>query len=382
MNIRTSPADLSLAKFGVGQPVPRNEDPILVSGKGRYTDDLAVEGQVYAAFVRSQHAHGRIRSIDTDAARAMKGVLGVYTAADLEGQGYGMLGSAVNLPNSDGTPMKRTDRLALTGDKVRFVGDPVAMVVARTQAQARDAAEAVEVDIDALPALVSMDDAIVSSAAQIFDHVPGNVVLDWTYGDSAKVAEAFAKAAHVTKLRLVNSRVVVNAMEPRSAIAECGRGKNGRYVLHLQSQGAFGMRKDIAAAMGVPPEKVRIDTGNVGGSFGMKIAVFPEYQVLLHAARLLKKPVKWTDARSESFLSDHHGRDMVFDAELALDADGNFLATRYNGLANMGGNIQGRVLVKIARHDGRARSGEGLGNRSPDASPCPRDKSNLVLQSE
>ena len=345
MNVRPSSSDLSLTKFGVGQPVPRNEDPILVSGRGRYTDDLAVEGQVYAAFVRSSHAHGHIRKVDTTAARGMKGVLAVYTAADLEGRGYGKLGSAVNLPNADGTPMKRTDRLALTGDKVRFVGDPIAMVVARTQVQARDAAEAVLVDIEELPAVVSMDDAIAPDAAQIFDHVPGNVALDWSYGDSTRVAEAFARAAHVTKLTLVNSRIVVNAMEPRSAIAEYERGKGGRYVLHVQSQGVFGMRRDVAAAMGVPADRVRIDTGNVGGAFGMKIAVFPEYQVLLHAARELKKPVKWTDTRSESFLSDHHGRDMLFEAELALDAKGRFLATRYSGLANMGGYLTPFAVV-------------------------------------
>ncbi|MCU4182578.1 xanthine dehydrogenase family protein molybdopterin-binding subunit [Bosea sp. BH3] len=335
MNMRTSPSELSTPDFGIGQPVLRNEDATLVQGDGRYTDDLSVEGQLYAAFVRSPHAHGVIKGIDVETAKAMKGVVAVYTAEDLEGQGYDTLKCVVDVPNRDGTPMKRPVRKALAAGKVRFVGDPVAMVVARTAVQARDAAEAVFLDIDVLPAITSGEQALAGDAPQLYDDVPGNLICDFHFGDAGKVAAAFADAAHVTRLRIVNNRIIVNPIEPRSAIASYD-GKAKRYVLRAPSQGAFGMRNNLASAMGVPANRMHLLTGHVGGSFGMKSAVFPEYVVLLHAARLLKKPVKWTDLRSESFVSDHHGRDMVFDAELALDARGRFLATRFSGIGNLG----------------------------------------------
>ena len=338
MNMRTSPAELSATEVGIGQSLPRNEDATLVKGDGRYTDDLSAEGQLYAAFVRSPHAHGVIKGIDAEAARSMKGVVAVYTGDDLEGHGYTPLKCVVDIPNRDGTPMKRPVRRALAMDKVRFVGDPVAMVVARTAVQARDAAEAVSLDIEVLPAVISAEEALASNAPQLYDDVPGNLIVDFHLGDAKKVAAAFAGAAHVTKLRLVNSRVVINPIEPRAALATYD-GKAKRYVLNAPSQGAFGMRNNLAAAMGVEPERVHLLTGHVGGSFGMKSAVFPEYVVLLHAARLLKKPVKWTDQRSDSFVSDHHGRDMIFEAELALDARGRFLATRFTGVGNQGGYL-------------------------------------------
>jgi len=338
MNMRAAPAELSSASFGIGQPVPRQEDPILVRGEGRYTDDLALEGQLYAAFVRSPHAHGVLNGIDRSAAQAMKGVVAIYTGADLDGQGYGPLRCQIDLPNRDGTPIRKPVRMALATDKVRFAGDPVAIVVARTAVQARDAAEAVALDIDILPAVISGEEALAPGAPQLYDEVPGNLVLDYQSGDAQKVAAAFAGAAHVARLRIVNNRVVVNPIEPRSAIASYDR-KAGRYTLHAPSQGVFGLRNNLAAAMGVPAGRMRLVTGHVGGSFGMKASVFPEHVALLHAARLLKKPVKWTDQRSESFVSDHHGRDMVFEAELALDARGRFLATRFTGIGNMGGYL-------------------------------------------
>lgn len=338
MNMRMSPAELSAMQFGIGQPVPRQEDAILVRGQGRYTDDLSLEGQLHAAFVRSPHAHGILRAIDVSAASAMKGVVAVYTGDDLEGQGYGTLKCQIDFLNRDGTPLRKPVRNALATDKVRFVGDPVAMVVARTAVQARDAAEAVALDIEILPAVTAGEDALAPGAPQLYESVPGNLVLDYHFGDADKVAAAFAGAAHVARLRIVNNRVVVNPIEPRAAIGVFDR-KTRRYTLHAPSQGAFGMRNNLAAAMGVPAERMRLVTGHVGGSFGMKAAVFPEYVVLLHAARLLKKPVKWADQRSESFVSDHHGRDMVFEAGLALDARGRFLATRFSGIGNMGGYL-------------------------------------------
>ena len=284
--------------------------------------------------VRSRLAHGIIKGIDTAAARKMPGVLGVYTGADLAD--YGTLKCIVPFKNRDGTPMKRPPRPALPTDKVRFVGDPVAFVVAETPLQAKDAAEAVEVEIDPLPAVVRPEEAARPGAPLIHEEAPGNVALDYHYGDSEQVAAAFAKAAHVTRLKLVNSRVVVNAMEPRAAIG-IHDPASGRFTLHVPSQGAFGMRGNMAEILKVEPKQVRILTGNVGGSFGMKSAPFPEYVCVLHAARALGRPVKWTDERSGSFVSDSHGRDHEVTAELALDADGTFLALRLTSFGNMGG---------------------------------------------
>jgi carbon-monoxide dehydrogenase large subunit len=232
--------------------------------------------------------------------------------------------------------MKQPPRPALATDKVRFVGDPVACVVAETQMQAKDAAEAVEIEIDALPAVVRPQAAAQSGAPLIHAEAPGNIALDYHYGDSEQVAAAFARAAHVTTLKLVNSRVVVNAMEPRAAIGVYDAA-TGRFTLHAPSQGVFGLRGNVADILKVEPKQVRILTGHVGGSFGMKSAPFPEYVCVLHAARALGRPVKWTDERSGSFVSDSHGRDHELTAELALDAEGNFLAVRIANFGNMGG---------------------------------------------
>lgn len=335
MNSRVSPGNHPEASVGIGQPVPRQEDAILVQGHGCYTDDRNLERQLCAAFVRSPHAHGHLRAVDAAEARSMRGVVAVYTAADLDGQGYNAILRPSDVPGRDGASMRKPPRVALAADKVRFVGDPVAVVVARTADQARDAAEAVRLDIDALPAVTDAQEALSADAPQLYDDVPGNLIVDYRFGDSEKIAATFAGAAHIAKLRIVNNRVVVNPIEPRAAIASFD-GKSKRYTLHAPSQGVFGMRNNLAAAMGVKPAAMRLVTGHVGGSFGMKSAVFPEYVALLHAARMLKRPVKWTDQRSESFVSDHHGRDMVFEAELALDARGRFLATRFKGVANMG----------------------------------------------
>ena len=334
MNLQNDPQSFALMKFGIGQPVRRTEDPMLVRGEGCYTDDIKLTGEAYAVMVRSRIAHGVIKGIDTAAARTMPGVLGVYTGADLAA--YGTLKCIVPFNNRDGTPMKRPPRPALATDKVRFVGDPVAFVVADTLLQAKDAAEAVEVDIDALPAVVRPEEAARPGAPLIHDETPGNVALDYNFGDTEQVAAAFAKAAHVTRLKLVNSRVVVNAMEPRAAIG-IHDPASGRFTLHAPSQGAFGMRGNMAEILKVEPKQVRILTGHVGGSFGMKSAPFPEYVCVLHAARALGRPVKWTDERSGSFVSDSHGRDHDLTIELALDADGTFLALRITNFGNMGG---------------------------------------------
>ena len=335
MNIQDPSVDWSLQKFGIGQPVPRSEDPHLVRGEGRYTDDVNLAGQAYAAIVRSRHAHGVIRNIDLAAARAMPGVLAAYTGADLKAAGYGNFKCVVGFKNRDGSDMRKPVRPALAIDKVRFVGDPVAFVVAQTPAQARDAAEAVEVEIDPLPAVTRASAAAKPDAPQLYDDASGNLALDYHYGDADKVAAAFAAAAHVTRLSLINSRVVVNAMEPRAAVGDYDQA-SGRFTLHTGCQGAFGMKGQLTDVLGVPGDKVHVLVGNVGGSFGMKAAVYPEYVCALHAARALGRPVKWTADRSESFVSDHHGRDHEFVGELALDDKGRFLAARFTGFGNMG----------------------------------------------
>src|SRR5947207_1058124 len=333
MNLQNDPNSWAISKFGIGQPAKRSEDPKLVRGEGRFTDDVNAEGQAYAVMVRSRHAHGVIRGIDTAAARAMPGVLAVYTGADLAATGYGTLKCIVPFKNRDGSEMKIPPRPALPTDKVRYVGDPVACVVAETLLQAKDAAEAVELDIEPLPAVTDPEEAAREGAVAIYAEAPGNVALDYHYGDNDAVAVAFAQAAHVTRLKLVNNRIVVNAMEPRAALALY---EGGRFTLHVASQGVFGMKASVAQVLGVEPKQVRVVTGNVGGSFGMKAPVFSEYVCALHAARALGRPVKWTDERSGSFVSDSHGRDHRVNAELALDADGHFLAVRLTSFGNMG----------------------------------------------
>jgi carbon-monoxide dehydrogenase large subunit len=333
MNVHDTSGAFDMNKYGIGQPVRRTEDPILVQGQGRYTDDLTLPGQAYAVFVRSRNGHGIIKAIDTAAAKAMPGVLAIYTGADLAS--YGTLKCAVPFKNRDGSEMKKPARPSMPSDKVRFVGDPIAVVIAKTVAQAKDAAEAVEVDIETLPSVTQASEAAKPGAPQLYDDVPGNVALDYLYGEPEKVAEAFAKAAHVTKLHLVNSRLVVNAMEPRSAIASFDKA-SGRYTMNIGCQGAFGMKGQLVDILGTTPDKVHVLTGNVGGSFGMKAAVYPEYVPLLHAAKELGVPVKWTADRFESFVSDHHGRDHEFDGELALDEKGKFLAARFKGFGNTG----------------------------------------------
>jgi len=323
--------DPTRLKFGIGQPVPRAEDPTLLTGRGRYTDDIALPGQVFCVMVRSPYAHGVIRGIGTEAARAMPGVLGVWTGEDLSY--FAPMTCGMPLKNADGSALNSTKRLPLATGKVRHVGDPVAFVVAETRDGAKDAAEAVELDVEPLEAVLEASAAAAPGAPRLYEELPGNVVLDYAAGDGARVADAFARAAHVTRLSLRNNRIVVSAMEPRSAI---GSIEEGRHVLRTGCQGVFGLRAQLAGLLKVDTKAVRVLTGNVGGSFGMKANIYPEYLCILHAAKELGRPVKWTDERSGSFLSDQHGRDHEVEAELALDGDGRFLAVRLTAFANMG----------------------------------------------
>jgi aerobic carbon-monoxide dehydrogenase large subunit len=354
MQDHTSPSALenaiALQKYGVGQPVRRMEDDTLVRGRGKYTDDFNLPGQAYAWIVRSSHAHGIIRGIDTTGAKAMRGVLGVWTGTDLAH--YEPFTCGLPLKNRDGSPLLQTNRMPLVTDKVRFVGDAVAFVVAETLAQARDAGEAIVLDIDPLPAVTSAEDAAQPGAPQLYDHIPNNVALDYHFGDSAKVDAAFAAAAHVTKLDIVNTRVAVVAMEPRAALASYDK-TGERFTIQVPTQGVAGSRVNLAKNMKLPNEKVRILTANVGGSFGMKNINYPEYMCILYAAKELGKPIKWTDERSISFLSDSQGRAQNIHAELALDSDGRFLAVKLSGYGNLGAYITGVAPGPLSLNTGK-----------------------------
>jgi carbon-monoxide dehydrogenase large subunit len=322
-------------KFGVGQPVHRKEDPRLVSGRGRYADDVVLPGQAYARMVRSHHPHGRILAIEARRALALPGVLAVYTAADFARAGYGAMLCKLPLKNADGSPLFAPPRPILAEDRVRYVGEPLAAVIAVDPHAARDAVDLIEVDVERLPAVADPEAAIGAAAPRLHDD-HANLCLDWRYGDHAGAEQAFAAAAHVAQVRLVSNRVVVAAMEPRAAVADYD-GKSERFTLHVGCQGVFGLRRSLAEdLLKIEPERLRVLADDVGGSFGMKAAAYPEYVAILHAARALGRPVKWCDERSDSFLSDQQGRGTIVEAELALDAAGNFLAVRVHNLADMG----------------------------------------------
>ena len=284
MNVQDNPNAFAVEKFAIGQPVPRGEDPKLVQGQGRYTDDVSLPNQAFAVILRSRHAHGVIRRIDTSAAKGMPGVLAVYTAADLAAVGYAPLKTVMPLKGRDGNLMKVPTRYALATDKVRFVGDPIACVVAETVHQGKDAAQAIEVDIDPLPAVITPREAVKAGAPQLYEDVPGNVACDWHFGDTAKVEQAFKEAAHVVKMPLRNTRLVVNAMEPRGFVASYDKASS-RFTVYTGGQSTFGQKMATAEVLKVTPDKVHAMLGNVGGSFGMKAPVFPEYVCVLHAAR-------------------------------------------------------------------------------------------------
>jgi carbon-monoxide dehydrogenase large subunit len=325
-------------KFGIGQPVRRHEDLRLITGGGRYTDDIVLPRMVRAVVLRAPMAHARIKRIDAAAARQMAGVLLVATGEELRADGLGDLPCVTPLNNRDGTPRHETPRPALAVGKVRHVGEPVALVVAETLAAAHDAAEAIEVEYEGLPTVTAANEAIVPGAPQLFSHIAGNVVFDWDndMGDAKATDAAFAAATRTVTLELVNNRVVVNSMEPRNAIGDY-EDAGDRSVLYTATQGPHFVRDPLAdIVLKLPKEKLRLITPNVGGGFGMKAFVYPEHALVVWAARKLKRPVKWQEDRSEGFVSDNQGRDHVTRAELALDAKGHFLGLRVAVLANLG----------------------------------------------
>ena len=319
---------ITLQKFAIGQSVSRLEDPRLVQGLGRYSDDVTLPRQAYAVVVRSPHAHARIASIDPAAARRAPGVLAVLTGADLAADGVGHLPSDAARKRRDGAPAFPTPRPALARDRVRHVGDPVALVVATSPEAAADAAELVAVGYAPLPAVTGAARATTAGAPAVWDEAPDNVAFVWEAGSRDAVTRAFAQAAHVTRLDFVVTRVVAAPLEPRAAVGEFDR-RSGRYTLHTGIQGPHGLRALLAEQIfRVPHGQVRVVTGEVGGSFGMRSGIYPELVLVLWAAKRLGRPVKWTSSRREGFLSDEHGRDNVTSAELALDAGGRFLGLR------------------------------------------------------
>ena len=324
-----------MGRFGVGQAIVRLEDERLLTGGGRYTDDVSPAGQAAAVFVRSPHAHAEIRAVRTDAARAMPGVLAVLTVDDLDQAGIGNLPCRAAVRNKDGRPVLVPPRPPLARGHVRHVGDPVACVVAATLAEAREAAEAVEVDYAALAAVSDPVRALEPGAPQLWPDAPGNLALDWEAGEREAVDRLLAGAVRVTVVDLVNNRVVPNAMEPRGCLGEFDQA-SGRYTLRTGGQGVHSMQGVLAEMMGLEPALIRVIQADVGGGFGMKIWVYPEYPVCLLAARLTGRPVKWVSDRSEGFVSDTHGRDHVTRVQIALDADGRMLALRASITANLG----------------------------------------------
>jgi len=317
----------------IGKSVERREDYRFLTGNGQYTDDITLPGQTFAAFLRSPHAHARIRAIDTAAAQAAPGVLAVFTGKDVAGVNGLPCGWLIN--SIDGTPMKEPKHPIIAEHKVLHVGDQVALVVAETLAQAKAALNLIDVDYDVLPAVADTATA-AGNATAVHDIAPDNVCYTWALGDKAGVDAAFAKAAHVTRLEFVNNRLVPNAMEPRAANAVYSRADDS-YTLYVASQNPHVERLLMTAfVLGLPEHKVRVIAPDVGGGFGSKIYLYAEETALVWAARKVGRPIKWTAERSESFITDAHGRDHVTVAELAMDGNGKFLALREHTTANLG----------------------------------------------
>lgn len=330
-------AETAAAKFGIGQAIRRSEDPRLLTGRGRYTDDIVLPGQAYGHFLRSPVAHAVIGGIDTAEARAMDGVIGIVTAADLDADGIGTLPCEVGLNNRDGSDLTKPPRPALARGRIRHVGEPVALIVAETLEIARDAAELIDIDYDTLPAVADPVRALEDGAPALWDEVPGNLAFDWELGDAGKVADALARADRTVSLKLVNNRVVANPMEARACVAGYSDGK---FTFYVSSQGAHDMRDTLADDIfHLPHDRFHVITPDVGGGFGMKLFLYPEYVCTLYAARKFGRPVRWASERAEAFISDDHGRDHVTSAQLALDAEGRFLGLRVETIANLGGYL-------------------------------------------
>ncbi|MEQ9109881.1 MAG: xanthine dehydrogenase family protein molybdopterin-binding subunit [Rhodospirillaceae bacterium] len=332
-----------MGKFGMGQSIRRIEDHRFVTGTGQYTDDVNRENQAWLAVLRSPYAHAKVSSIDTSAAKAADGVLGVYTNADLDAAGFTGMPADTIPPGPDGKAPEAPHRPILAKDRVRYVGEPVAIVVAETLALARDASELIEVEYNELPVVADMTSALADGAQPLFDSVKGNLLVHWSMGNKDATEAAFAKADKIISIDLVNNRIAPTAIEPRGALAEYD-STTDRYTLTTGSQGSHKLRQWITgkngkAATGIPADKLRVICPDVGGGFGMKNFLFNEPLAALFATKAVGRPVKWTGDRTESFLNDTHGRDQLNHADLALTNDGKFLAIRVSSLGNIGAYV-------------------------------------------
>jgi carbon-monoxide dehydrogenase large subunit len=324
---------------GIGASVRRKEDQRFLTGKGNYVDDVNRPGQTHAYFLRSPHAHANIKGIDTGAAAKAPGVVAVFTGEDIAAAEVGGLPCGWQIHNKDGSPMVEPAHPVLAQGKVRHVGDPVAVVVAESLAEAKDAADKIAVDYEELPAVIDMTKAIADGSPQVHDDAAANTCFDWHLGEKEAVDAAFEKAAHVTSIDIVNNRLIANAIEPRAAIGEYEEA-SGNYTLYSTTQGPHVIRLLMGAfVLSIPEHKLRVYAPDVGGGFGSKIYHYAEEAFVTWASAKVNRPIKWTADRSESFMTDAHGRDHVTHAELALDKDGKFLALRVSTLANMGGYL-------------------------------------------
>ena len=339
--------------YGIGRPVRRKEDFRLLTGRGSFVDDLAPPGLAHVVFVRSPYAHARINAIDVNSARAAPGVLAVLTGADYRADGLRPIAHNPGLsrppdvvPRVAGVGPIATLHWPMPADRVRFVGELVTTVVAETIAAAKDAAELVDVTYDPLPAVARAADAVKPEAPQLWDTAPGNLCIDVALGDEAAAAAGFVRAAHIVRLDTWIQRVTGVLMEPRTNIAEFDTA-NGCYTLRTGTgRGVAGLRDDLARMLGVETDRVRVVCGDMGGNFGTRNFFYPEYALLPWAARRVGRPVKWTCERGENFLSDYQGRDLAVTAELALDAEGNFLAVRASNLSNLGAQAASFVSLQ------------------------------------
>lgn len=328
-----------MTNTGIGAAVRRVEDQRFITGSGHYTDDINRQGQTYAYFVRSPHAHATIKNIDTSAASGMSGVVAVLTGDEVAADELGPLPAGWAITSKDGSPMKTPGHPLLAQGKVRYVGDPIAVVTAETYADAKDAGEALleAIDFDVHPAVVDLVAATSGSAAQLFDDVPNNTAFEWELGDKAATESAFSNAHHVTTLEIVNNRLIPNAMEPRAAVADYDSGTGG-LTIWSTSQNPHVARLVMSAFLNLAPEhKLRVIAPDVGGGFGSKIYVYSEEVICGWASKRTNRPVKWVAERTESFLTDAHGRDHVTKAELAMDDKGKILGLRVHTKANLGG---------------------------------------------
>ena len=325
----------STTRFGSGQSVRRVEDDALLKGVGQFADDFDAPGQLRLMILRSTHPHARITSISTEAARAMPGVIAVYTGKDLECAGVKAMPQSADFRRPDGSPTAAPPQYALAIDTVRYVGEAVVAVVAETIAQARDAIDAIEIDYDAQPMVTGMGEAMTNGAALVWPEAGGNIAAEMRHGDAKKTEAAFSRAAHKVKLDLVNQRVIPAPIEPRATLV-VHDAATGRTTLRVSCQTPTGLRDEMAVVLGLPPATLRVVVGDVGGGFGMKTALYAEDVVATYAARTLGRPIKWTGERSDEFLAASHGRDLESVAEVALDANGRILALRIDSNANLG----------------------------------------------